>query len=86
MARARSGGSVKPKLNILAYGPTGAGKSSLLLQMAYFKREDGTPWRILLLDHESGGADEVIDELESNGIDTRNIYIVYTQSIKETKD
>ena len=86
MARARSGGSVKPKLNILAYGPTGAGKSSLLLQMAYFKREDGTPWRILLLDHESGGADEVIDELENHGIDTRNIYIVYTQSIKETKD
>lgn len=86
MARARSGGSVKPKLNILAYGPTGAGKSTLLLQMAYFKREDGTPWRILLLDHESGGADEVIDELENNGIDTRNIYIVYTQSIKETKD
>jgi hypothetical protein len=86
MARARNGGSVKPKLNILAYGPTGAGKSSILLQMAYFKREDGTPWRILLLDHESGGADEAIDELEKNGIDTRNIYIVYTQSVKETKD
>ena len=86
MARARSGGSVKPKLNILAYGPTGAGKSSILLQMAYFKREDGTPWRILLLDHESGGADEAIEELEKNGIDTRNIYIVYTQSVKETKD
>ena len=86
MARARSGGSVKPKLNILAYGPTGAGKSSILLQMAYFKREDGTPWRILFLDHESGGADEAIEELAKNGIDTRNIYIVYTQSIKETKD
>lgn len=86
MARARSGGSVKPKLNILAYGPTGAGKSSILLQMAYFKREDGTPWRILLVDNESGGADEAVDELEKNGIDTRNIYIVYTQSVKETKD
>ena len=86
MARARNGGSVKPKLNILAYGPTGAGKSSILLQMAYFKREDGTPWRILFLDHESGGADEAIEELENNGVDTRNIYIVYTQSIKETKD
>ena len=86
MARARNGGSVKPKLNILAYGPTGAGKSSILLQMAYFKREDGTPWRILFLDHERGGADEAIEELEKNGIDTRNIYIVYTQSVKETKD
>ena len=86
MARARNGGSVKPKLNILAYGPTGAGKSTILLNMAYFKREYGTPWRILLIDNESGGADEAIDELEKNGIDTRNIYIVYTQSVKETKD
>jgi hypothetical protein len=86
MARARNGGSVKPKLNILAYGPTGAGKSTILLNMAYFKREDGTPWRILFIDNESGGADEAIDELEKNGIDTRNIYIVYTQSVKETKD
>lgn len=86
MARARSGGSVKPKLNIMAYGPTGSGKSTILLQMAYFKREDGTPWRILLIDNESGGADEVVEELERNGIDTRNIYIIYTQSIKETKD
>ena len=71
MARARSGGSVKPKLNILAYGPTGAGKSTILLNMAYFKREDGTPWRILFLDHESGGADEAIEDLAKNGIDTR---------------
>ena len=86
MARARSGGAVKPKLNILTYGPTGAGKSSILLQMAYFKRDDGTPWRILFLDCESGGADEAIEELENNGIDTRNIYIVYTQSVKEVKD
>lgn len=86
MARARSGGAVQPKLNILAYGPTGAGKSSILLQMAYFKREDGTNWRILLIDNESGGADEAVTELENNGIDTRNIYIVYTQSVNETKD
>jgi hypothetical protein len=68
MARARSGGSVKPKLNILAYGPTGAGKSTLLLQMGYFKRDDGTPFRILLIDCESGGADECLNELEENGV------------------
>lgn len=86
MARARSGGSVKPKLNILAYGPTGSGKSTILLQMAYFKREDGTPFRILLIDCESGGADECLNELEENGINTENIYVVYTQSIKEAKD
>ncbi len=86
MARARSGGAVKSKLNIMAYGPTGAGKSTILLQMAYFKRDDGTPFRILMIDCESGGADDCIEELENNGIDTRNIYVVYTQSIKEVKD
>ena len=85
MARARSGGAVQPKLNILVYGPTGAGKSSILLQMAYFKREDGTNWRILLIDNESGGADEAVTELENNGIDTRNIYIVYTQSVRNKR-
>lgn len=86
MARARSGGAVKSKLNIMVYGPTGAGKSTILLQMAYFKRDDGTPFRILMIDCESGGADDCIEELENNGIDTRNIYVVYTQSIKEVKD
>lgn len=86
MARARSGGAVKSKLNILAYGPAGAGKSTILLQMAYFKRDDGSPFRIMLIDCESGGADDCLEELEENGIDTRNIYVVYTQSIKEVKD
>ena len=85
MARARSGGSIKPKMNILAYGPTGSGKSTILLQMAFFKREDGTPFRVLLIDCESGGADECLNELEENGINTQNVYVVYTQSIKETK-
>ena len=85
MARARSGGSIKPKMNILAYGPTGSGKSTILLQMAFFKREDGTPFRVLLIDCESGGADECLNELEESGINTQNIYVVYTQSIKETK-
>lgn len=86
MARARSGGAVKSKLNIMAYGPAGAGKSTILLQMAYFKRDDGSPFRIMLIDCESGGADDCLEELEENGIDTRNIYVVYTQSIKEVKD
>lgn len=86
MARARSGSVVKPKLNVLLYGEPGTGKSTMALQLAYFKREDGTPFRILVLDAESGGCEECLVELEENGIDLRNIYIVYSQSQKEIKD
>lgn len=86
MARARSGSIVKPKLNVLLYGEPGTGKSTMALQLAYFKREDGTPFRILVLDAESGGCEECLVELEENGIDLRNIYIVYSQSQKEIKD
>ena len=40
MAIARSGSVIKPKLNVLVYGEPGTGKSTIALQLAYFKRED----------------------------------------------
>jgi hypothetical protein len=86
MAVARSGSVIKPKLNVLVYGEPGTGKSTMALQLAYFKREDGTPFRVLVLDAESGGCEECLVELEENGVDLRNIYIVYSQSQKEIKD
>ena len=86
MAIARSGSTVKPKLNMLFYGEPGVGKSTMALQLAYFKREDGTPFRLLVLDAESGGCEECLTELEENGVDLRNIYIVYSQSQKEIKE
>lgn len=86
MAIARSGSTVKPKLNMLFYGEPGVGKSTMALQLAYFKREDGTPFRLLVLDAESGGCEECLAELEDNGIDLRNVYIVYSQSQKEIKE
>lgn len=86
MARARIGSSVQTKLNMLLFGDTGCGKSTMAMQIAYFKREDGTPFRVMVLDAESGGCEEILEELESNGIDTGNIYMVYTQSQKEIKD
>lgn len=86
MARARSGSVIKPKLNMLFYGEPGVGKSTMALQTAYFKREDGTPFRVLVLDAESGGCEECLTELAENGIDLQNIYIVYSQSQKEIKD
>ena len=86
MARARIGSTVKTKLNMLFYGDTGCGKSTIAMQIAYFKREDGTPFRVLVLDAESGGCEEILDDLEANGVDLGNIYLVYTQSQKEIKD
>lgn len=86
MARARIGSSVKTKLNMLLYGDTASGKSTMAMQIAYFKREDGTPFRVLVLDAESGGCEEILDELAANGVDIGNIYLVYTQSQKEIKD
>jgi len=86
MAIARSGSTVKPKLNMLFYGEPGVGKSTMALQLAHFKREDGTPFRLLVLDAESGGCEECLTELEDNGVDLRNIYIVYSQSQKEIKE
>lgn len=81
----RQGGLIKPKLNILFYGATGTGKSTQAAEIAKFKREDGTPFRVFIFDIESGGVDEVLEELEMQGVDTRNIFVAYTQSLSEVE-
>lgn len=86
MAIARRGSVIKPKLNMLFYGDPGVGKSTMAMQVAHFKREDGTPFRVLVLDAESGGCEECLAELEHNGVDLRNLYLVYSQSQKEIKE
>ena len=83
--RIRQGGLVKPKLNILFYGSPGCGKTTQALEIAKFTREDGTPFRIWIFDAESGGTDEVLEELENQGVDTRNIFVAYTQSLSEVE-
>lgn len=81
----RQGGLIKPKLNMLFYGATGTGKSTQALEIAKFKREDGTPFRVFCFDIESGGIDECLEELEMQGVDTRNIFVAYTQSLSEVE-
>lgn len=81
----RQGGLIKPKLNMLFYGATGTGKSTQALEIAKFKREDGTPFRVFCFDIESGGADECLEELEMQGVDTRNVFMAYTQSLSEVE-
>ena len=86
MARARIAKQTQSKINALIFGEEGTGKSSLALQFAYMKRPDGKPFRVLYIDNENGSIDDFIEGLEDQGVDTRNIYIVYTQSLKEVRE
>ena len=84
--RARTANKIQSKIGALIYGQQFSGKSTLASQLAYFKRpEDGKPFRVLYIDAENGSIDDMIENLENDGIDTRNIWIVYTQSIGEAK-
>ena len=85
MAKSRTGGSIKSKMVTLIYGAPFSGKTTMALQLAYFKREDGKPFRVLVIDGESGGVDEAIDKLIENGVQESNIYVVYTQSLQEAE-
>ena len=93
MATGRGGNKIKTRLGFLLYGDYGTWKSSFCLESLKLKNEDGRPFRVLFIDPENGGVDTYLDRYEEAGIDLRNIYIVYTQSltgveefIKKAKD
>ena len=85
MPRARIATLIQSKLQMLAFGGAGTGKSKLALQFAYFKRSNGEPFRVLYLDPENGSVDDYRNDLVKDGIDPGNIYIVYTQSLGEVR-
>lgn len=85
MARARKAAVTQSKLMKIIYGQQFTGKSTLASEFVYFKRPDGKPFRVLYLDCESGSIDDYIGEMEENGVDLENLYIVYTQSIGEVR-
>lgn len=85
MAKGRKAKQAKTKLNMIIYGDTFTGKTTLASQIAYYKREDGTPFRVLYIDAESGGLDSYLDDMEAAGINLDNIYILYTQSLTEVR-
>lgn len=85
MAKARKANKTNSKMGVLVYGEQFTGKSTLGMQFAYFNRPDGSPYRVLYLDCEAGSIDDYIENLENDGINTENIYIVYTQSLSEVK-
>lgn len=83
MARASRGKGVKKSLKFLIYGTSGSRKSSRALDFMRMTTENGRPFRVLYLDIETGSVDYYLDDLEAEGIDTDNIYIVYTSSYDE---
>lgn len=85
MARARKASVTQSKLGMILYGEQFTGKSTMAMQLAYFKRPDGKPFRVLYLDPETGSIDDYLGELEANGVNLDNIYIVYTQSLGEVE-
>lgn len=85
MAKGRKAKQAKTKLNMIIYGDTFTGKTTLASQIAFFKREDGTPFRVLYIDAESGGLDSYLDRMEAASVNLDNIYILYTQSLTEVR-
>lgn len=71
---------------MIVFGKPFTGKSTMASQFAYFKREDGKPFRVLYIDPESGSIDDYLEDLQKNGVNLDNIYIVYTQSLQETRE
>ena len=86
MAKARKASITQSKIGMILYGEQFTGKSTMAMQLAYFKRPDGKPFRILYLDPETGSIDDYLPELEANGVNLDNIYIVYTQSLAEVRE
>ena len=81
--KTRSANKIQTKLVTLLYGATFSGKTTLGLQLADFKRNDGKSFRVAVVDAEGGGVDDAVDDLEDRGVDIRNIHIFYTQSLQE---
>lgn len=86
MAKARKASVTQSKLGMILYGEQFTGKSTMAMQFAYFKRPDGKPFRVLYLDPETGSIDDYLGDLEENGVNLENIYIVYTQSLAEVRE
>ena len=86
MARGRTASKIQKKLNFLCFGEPFTGKSTFASQFAYMHNEDGSPMKVLYIDAESGSVDNYLDEMEANGVDLGNIYILYTQSLGEVLD
>lgn len=86
MAQARKASKINSKINMLLFGVPFSGKTTLGMQMAMLHTKEGRPFRVLVLDAEQGGADDLMSHLETIGVNLENIYLVYSQSLNEIRD
>jgi hypothetical protein len=86
MARARQGISVKKGLKFFTFGAYGTRKSSFCLGALRLKTDSGKPLRVAYIDTEGGSIDNFLSDLEDEGIDLKNLFIVYTSSYSEAED
>lgn len=77
MARARNGNAIQSKIQMTIYGEPFTGKSTMASQFAYMKNPDGSPFKVLYLDPESGSIDDYLGTMKANGVNPANIWIVY---------
>lgn len=84
MARVRRGSAVKKGLKFFVYGAEGTWKSSFCLDFLKMKSEEGNPLRVAYIDTEGGSVDNYLEDLENEGIDLDNLFLIYTSSYHET--
>ena len=80
MAQVRKASKINSKINLLLWGCPFAGKSTLAMEMALLHTREGRPFRMLILDSESGGNDDLMGDLERKGCNLDNVLVVYSQS------
>lgn len=85
MARARQGVSVKKGLKFFCFGAYGTRKSSFCLD-AMRLHKDGKPLRVAYIDTEGGSIDNFLSDLEEEGVDLKNLFVIYTSSYSEVED
>ena len=85
MAQVRKASKVNSKINLLLWGAPFSGKSTLGMEMALLHTKEGRPFRMLILDGESGGNDDLTRDLEAKGCNLDNVLIVYSQSASEVQ-
>ena len=67
--KSRAANKIQSKLVVLLFGATFSGKTTLGLQLADFVRNDGKPFRLLVVDGEMGRGDDALDGLAARGVD-----------------
>lgn len=87
MAIVTRGSAVKKNLKFFIWGESGTWKSSLAMQLAALKKEDGKPVRLLYVDAEYGSIDNYLEEFcEEYGIDPNNILLVKANTYAEIEE